>query len=150
MQRNKCMIMNYAKQKHSPGNSCVGVIKVTNTKKWWTQRHHTLPACVTTCISFVKFIHRKTINISSLLFLSEETNITEQSWSEDLLELRSLHLLLFLSGLVVSVLCLQLPGAFVSSLVVVRANFLHDFFQVGLKKCTEMKWNEQIVPKDWI
>lgn len=24
--------MNYAKQKHSPGNSCVSVIKVTNTK----------------------------------------------------------------------------------------------------------------------
>lgn len=41
-----------------------------------------------------------------------------------------LHLL-FLSGLVMSVLWLQLPGAFVSPLAVVRPDFPHNFFQVG-------------------
>lgn len=46
--------------------------------------------------------------------------------------LRGLHLLVFLSGLIVSVLGLQLPGALVSALVVVSPNFLQDFLQIRL------------------
>lgn len=48
------------------------------------------------------------------------------------LKLRGLHLLVFLTWLVVSVLGLQLPGAFVRPLVVVSPDFLHDFFQICL------------------
>lgn len=48
------------------------------------------------------------------------------------LVLRGLHLLVFLTWLVVSVLGLQLPGAFVRPLVVVSPDFLHDFFQICL------------------
>lgn len=46
--------------------------------------------------------------------------------------LGGLRLLVFLGGLIVSVLGLQLPGALVSPLVVVCPNFLHDFLQIRL------------------
>lgn len=49
-------------------------------------------------------------------------------------DLGGLHLLIFLGRLVVSVLWSQLPGAFMSSLAVVRTDFLHDFLQVGLSQ----------------
>lgn len=48
---------------------------------------------------------------------------------------------LLLSRLSVSVLWLQFPGAFVSSLVVVRPNFFHDVFKIGLVT----GWNKQIL-----
>lgn len=57
------------------------------------------------------------------------------------MELGGLHLLLFLSGLVVSVLRLQFPGAFVSSLAVICPDLSHDFFQVSLLQ-TEKKQGE--------
>lgn len=47
-------------------------------------------------------------------------------------ELGGLQPLVFLGGLIVSVLGLQLPGALVSPLVVVGPNFLQDFLQIRL------------------
>lgn len=53
-----------------------------------------------------------------------------------LMELGAL-LLLFLTRLVVTVLWLQLPGAFVCSLSIACADFPHDFFKIGLRHTGE-------------
>lgn len=82
-----------------------------------------------------------TRNIIFKIVLSRVARLTSVNRLRNSLDLGGLHLLLFLGRMVVSVLWLQFPGAFVSSLAVVRPNFPHDFLQVGLviqKRLVEM------------